>query len=196
MKECGIYNQVFRERSMKIAQFKIKPLVYCLLFTVLFACGGTLYRVSTIHDDFDNYTVIQMNNNFLDGGSAFTGGGQLSLNLTKIIETDTVYYNIIAEYIGTSWLFISEGESLVMLVDGKRIGFNGSGSSMNRNIYIGGTVIECAYYSIDVSTIEKIVNATEIKVKIRGDRRFERHFSDYTFTNIRSFYAEYIKDQH
>lgn len=168
-------------------------IIFCfVLFSLFFSCATAPYKVKTMHDEFDGYTLHRMQANTLSGGGLL--GGNIAINPQKFISKDgKIIYSLVVEYAGEGWLFIQEGESLILLVDGQRIGLKGDGSSRHRNTVYGGVVSEQALYDINREDLIKISNANEVKVKIIGSQYFaERHFSQVNFENFKKFVAQYV----
>jgi hypothetical protein len=59
-------------------------------------------------------------------------------------------YFIRIDYCSDDWFFIDSRESLVLLVDGKRMGFSGEGSGNHRTS--NQSVCETAFYEITKKT--------------------------------------------
>lgn len=71
------------------------------------------------------------------------------------------------------WLFIDSGESLVVLVDGERIGLTSEEGSVRFRKVISGSIIqEIAFHRIDVLTLKKICAAKEVKIKLSGQSSY------------------------
>ena len=151
-----------------------------------------VYTPITTIDKFDGYIINKTQKNIL---SAKMFEDMVCLDIQRFQKDDLVEYDLILKYGPTSnWLFIESGESLVLLVDGKRIGFTGDGSSQHRNVLSGGSIIEKAYYNITPEQILEISNASEVSVKIIGSQYYaERKFLKSTFNNFKQFYEEFVK---
>lgn len=151
-----------------------------------------VYTPITTIDKFDGYTINKTQNNIL---SANMFQDMVCLDIQRFQKNDLVLYNLILKYGPTSdWLFIDSGESLILLVDGTRMGFTGDGSSQYRNVLSGGSIVEKSYYEITPDQILKIANAKEVSVKIIGSQYYaERKFLKSTFNNFKKFYEEFLK---
>ena len=162
-----------------------------LLIPVFYNCSTIFYRVEIIHDEFDDYTIYKMQGNLLSGGN-FTGS-VIALNIQKFINKENeISYQLVVIYVHSNWLFIKKNESLILLIDGERIGFSGEGSSTHREV-LSTLVREIAYYEITKENLIKLINAKEIKVKIIGDQYYvERYFSEDNFNNFKNFFNQYI----
>ena len=168
-------------------------MIFSLIFIVTFiGCSTSFYKVNTIQDEFDGYTINRMEDNTLSGGGLL--GDRIEINAQKFTTKDgDKLYSLIVEYGGEGWLFIRKGESLILLVDGKRIGFTGEGSSGNRDVLYGNAVMESAFYDISPKDLVKISRAKNIKVKIVGNKYyFERNFSEKNFENFKKFVVQYV----
>src|ERR1043166_10275571 len=103
-----------------------------MVLALMCGCTAALMeaaRVEVTTDDFEGLTKTKMSGNTLgcDPGESALGGVGDPTRL-EIQRTDSkngeVSYSIIMTYVGTSWLFIEPGESLVFLLDGRRMGFS------------------------------------------------------------------------
>jgi hypothetical protein len=172
---------------------KIKIYILLLILVILIQSCGIIYHVQTIRDDFEGYTIYRMKGNMLSG-SAFLGAS-IWLHCQKVItDKGDNYYYLIVEYGSDDWLFIEDGESLILLVDGKRIAYNGDGSRKNRDVISAGLVKETAFYEVEIDDIKTIAYAKVVRVKIIGSSYLvERYFSQENILNFRKFYLEYSK---
>lgn len=158
--------------------------------------GCAFYLVEKYHDKFNNFTRYSMRFNTL--GDKFGDVGIIRINPVCIQKNDKVpHYYLEVEYNDlrdhAQWLFIEDGESLICLVDGQRIGFTGKGSSNYRIVGPGGFVIEQATYDVTPQLLEKMANAKTINVKIIGARCFsERFFTQQNLNNFKRFVSEYV----
>lgn len=172
-------------------------LILCLLLLIT-GCAGSMCLIQTRYDEFEGYTVVRMVNNDLGGRGLYLDTGFVYLNVQKLVSKEgRVSYCLIAEYTDfsdcASWLFIESGESLVLLVDGKRVGLTGDGSWNNRNVLYGGSISETAWYPINPEIIRMISNAKEVKVKLIGSNSFvQRYFTQTNFNNFRKFVESYL----
>jgi len=84
-------------------------------------------------------------------------------------------------------LEITPGQSLTVTADGVPIRFTGPGSAKFRKEKYG-TVIETAVYSVDLTQVDKIANAKDVRVHVTGSKGFvERVFAPKNFENFREF---------
>jgi hypothetical protein len=182
---------------------KENSILYILgIIVLIISCGGLFYSVKTIHDDFDGYTINRMQGNEIKGkaSSAFDIalgiGNAVELNAQRYQSKDSIItYSLIVKFTGTDWLFIREGEALILLVDDQRMGFSGKGSNEHRNVYRGGVVEEEAWYDINLSDLKKISNAKEVRMKINGSQYYvERQFVEFNFKNFKDFIAKYCQN--
>lgn len=164
-----------------------------IALALLVGCAGQWAKVKTIQDEFDGYTIHRMQNNTLAGGGLMDAETKVNLSPQKFIGSEgSISYSLIVDYYAESWLFIESGESLVLLVDGERMGFSGDGSSGFREVLYGASINEKAWYDITRDELERISTAKEVKVKVTGQNYFvERHFATRNLTNIQNFLAEY-----
>lgn len=166
-------------------------LIICLSFT---SCSsGSNYKVTTLDDNFDNFTVTRMKNNLLAGRTLISDAKSVYLNAVKYQRPNREpKYSLMVDYQSSEWLFIPEGESLILLVDGEPVKFSGRGSSGNRNRRSLG-IREVASYGLTFEQFRQIVTANEIAVKLKGANHFvERHFSQTNFKRFKEFFLEHV----
>ena len=141
---------------------------------------GMNYKVKTTHDKFDGYTKNVMQYNLLSGGGLL--GAKVYLDIQQFeTKNGHIVYSLIARYYGENWLFIEEGESLILLVDGESIRFSGEGSSRHRNVISGGKIMEHAWFSIKKQTL--IINYK--KINLLKNRNY--HFITFSSLLLTSF---------
>lgn len=188
----------------------MKKIISCILFLVLsvFISGysgcATFQQKSKIkfyEDKFDKTKTWELTNNILSNKDWVDG--TFSFGLRKFSQGEDTVYLIMLYYVSYSsyndyasksseWFFIENGESLVLLVDGKRMGFSGDGSLEHRQVG-DGYVSETAFYKITKKQIEKIATASAISVKIIGQQFYTN--ADFTIDNISNvmkFYNECV----
>jgi hypothetical protein len=182
-----------------------------LVLAIMAGCAFAPARFETTHDQFENITKDRMTSTYQLGcGEDNTGNVLLGIH-NPIVSIDLqrarsaegrILYSMIVKYNGKDWLFIGEGESLVMLIDGKRVGFSGKGSGHRRDVgasAIGAVgVTEEAWYDVTFDQISQIAsarykdNTPDVKVKLSGDTTYvERCFSAENLESFRQFVAQY-----
>lgn len=176
---------------IKILQRVILLSLIILSIVALTSCATLSYKVQSKYDKFDNTTHNYMLYNWL--GNQSLSSDRFSFDLGEYIQEDTTNYYINIIYWGNDWFFIESGESLILLVDGKRISFSGEGSYQSREVITGNLVSEFAYYDITKEGIETLVNAKSIEVKIIGEYSTTLYFTKENLERIKSFYNQFIK---
>jgi hypothetical protein len=174
----------------------MKKLITLLILATLYSCNIPIYSFKSTYDKFDNVKKFQLQaNNLGQKNVGFIGSHDTYLNAICIAKDSTIIYLLEVNYNADSWLFIDEGESLVMLIDEKRLGFTGKGSSDHRNIYGSSSVSiqEFAYYDITKQQFEQIITGNKIELKLTGQKGYEKFF----FTNgnkaaFKKFYDMYV----
>jgi hypothetical protein len=139
-----------------------------------------IYKIDDITDHIDGRRSTQLVGNRL--APAYTGT-DVEFDAEKFIAWDgNIYYSIVLNVVSLNRLFIAEGESLVLLVDGTRIGFSGDGA-------LG----ETAYYDVTPAQLKLIANAKDVRIKIKGAQfSVKRGFFSENFANLKRFIAEYV----
>jgi hypothetical protein len=165
---------------------------YFLVFSLI-GCGASLSTIKTIKDEFEGHTIDRMYSNYLSGGVPLLDDATIELNVSRFeSKLGNVSYSLIVRYSGEGWLFIDEGNSLILLIDGESISFMGDGSISSRKVIMGSIVEEFAYYETSTDMIKKIANAQEVRIKIKGKGKRERHFSKTNFDNFKKFANNHI----
>jgi len=183
-------------------------------------------NVEESHDKFEGTTTFRMTGNKVKINGAVAGGvlkgalGLISKNpkisiittrlqLENHITADSVsnlavIFKISLEDNGA--FRIMQGESLIFLADGERIGLSTGGAFNSDNFEIDGDSKTHARYPIAQAQIEKIINAEEVEFRImqesyqlgeaeardKGDTSFEGSFSKKNFKVWQDFYQNYV----
>lgn len=153
------------------------------------------FGITIKHDDFNGYTTYRTTNNYIEYGFP-TSTPAIALE-AGIFETKDgkIIYSLTCLYVDRSWIFIESGESLIMLIDGERVGFSGNGSIRNREVY-PGHILEIAVYTVNLSDLEKIVNAKEVRIKLIGGKSFvERKLTQTNIEQFKLLLNEYAKHE-
>jgi len=167
-----------------------------LLFFALIAvsCSSMMahYKIGVYRDKFDKQTTIRMKRNVISAGGLL-GTTFVELNAQRDQADNSMpSYSLYIRYNADDWLFIQSGESLVLLVDGIRLGLSGEGSSRYRQVGSLSRVSESAWYAITRGDLERIANASEVHLKLQGDPYFlEQKLSNKSIANLKRFMSEY-----
>lgn len=183
-------------------------------------------NVEESHDKFEGTTTYRMTGNKVKINGAVAGGvlkGALGLitknpkisiittrlQLENHITADSishlaVIFKISLEDNGT--FGVMEGESLIFLADGQRIGLSTDGAFNQDDFELDGDSKTHARYPITQEQIEQIINAEIVEFRImqegfqlgeaqardKGDTSFEGSFSKKNFKAWQSFYQNYV----
>jgi hypothetical protein len=155
------------------------------------------YGVDHLSDEFDGYKIDRMTGNYIKDSDVLNLKNSVWLNAQRFIAKDGKRtYSLIVQYWDTDWLFVNEGETLVLLIDGSRYGFSGKGSGEHRDVTTGmqGAVIkESAWYDIDKNTLIKLADAKTVKMKIVGaTRNITRELAPENIANYKKFVNDYV----
>src|SRR5258706_1015697 len=105
-------------------------------------------------------------------------GSDLYLTLDYMARTEAGY------------LEIPVGTTLTLTVDGQDMHFTGNGSFNKRKSKLKGFVKETALYQVSRSQLEKIANAKQIKLRIKGRNGIvERDFAPENIRRFQDFVA-------
>jgi hypothetical protein len=116
------------------------------------------------------------------------------LNASRVFKNyrnkDSTYY-LEVSYMSreeTGYLNIPAGGTLTVIADGQEMRFSGTGSYNQRKKNKDGFVSESALYPATRDQIQKIANAKQVKVRIRGDNGLvERDFGPANFSRFKEF---------
>jgi hypothetical protein len=116
------------------------------------------------------------------------------LNASRVFKNyrnkDSTYY-LEVSYMSredTGFLNIPAGGSLTVIADGQEMRFSGTGSYNQRKKLKDGYVREDALYPATREQLQKIANAKQVKVRIRGDNGLvERDFTADNFKRFKEF---------
>lgn len=186
-----------------IARFAIvRVALVCLLLTI--ACTAQAKKLSIYErtDEFKGNTIYFTDNEKpnLDGGS-FVSMRYVFVSFMAISPmTDaSLAYTIKIEANLPDWMFVSNGESLILKADDQTITLNGPGSLAGREVTNMG-VKEVAYYAFPVDTLKKLAAAQNVQFRLYGDKgQITGMFTDRMMQTLRFFAEqapELIKDPH
>jgi len=175
-------------------------LAIAVLMITLVGCATTSYYNYNIYhlaDEFDGYTIDRMSGNYIKDSDLLNLKNSVWLNAQRYISKDGQRtYSFIVQLWDTDWIFINEGETLVLLIDGTRYGFSGKGSIKHREVTTGiqGAVIkESAWYDASVDILQKLSNAKAVKMKIVGaTRNVTRELSSENINNFKRFVNNFV----
>jgi len=166
-----------------------------LLLAFVNGCGSSsmTYSVRTYPAGIDGTTTYRLEGNVVTDSIMHDYYLRLEFNAQKTVTRDSVAaYSVMVGFLSSDWLAIKEGESLVLLVDGQRVGLTGEGSSHFRQAATNGAVSELAYYPVTHDQLVKIGGAREVRFKILGeDYDIERSLTPDNLMNLKRFAAEY-----
>lgn len=152
---------------------------------LVFGCES--YSVISNYDRFEEIKTVKMINNTLKGN------GKVDADIQKFILKDgSVQFAIRISFYSSKWLFIEEGNSLRILIDGEHLELMTNHSLINRSVISGGYLKESAVYFITIEDLNKISNGKDVKVKIVGsNRNLIREFFPLNLQRYKSFILSY-----
>lgn len=182
----------------------MRTLIAVMVLALVTGCVSTS-GTQTIRDDFRGATVYRMYGNELPGVGGAAGFllGMEPASVTRVqilaqkvvVDGSAPEYSLMVEYTSPDWLFIREGQSLSLMIDGEPLLLSGDGSmggrEVGREVYQGG-VTERAVYGVSLADLRRIAFASEVLVRIDGEQRFwERAMSAQNVQNFADFLAEH-----
>ena len=164
-----------------------KSLAILALLSISACSVAAFSKIVETRDDFNSLTKYELTINQLGGEGLFEATVFFNAILSRHDSGTDIFY-IAIRYRHDSWLFIEDGESLILLVDGERIGLSGAGSSGNRNVITADILRERALYRVEPAQLRKIASAKDIRVRVEGSQYYvERYFTEKNFENLQSF---------
>ena len=127
----------------------------------------------------------------IEGGS-FISMRYVYFNLMALspITDPSIAYDIKVDANLQNWIFINDGESLVLKADDQIVTLKGSGSGAGRNIVYKG-VQEVAYWSFPLETLKKLAAAKAIQFRVYGSKgQLTGTFTDRMMQELRFFAQE------
>ena len=160
-----------------------------LLFTIS-SCAGTSPTITSEYDQFEELNIDRVENNIVD--QTIFPVRAIYINPMVVTRDDgTFEFLVQVKYTGTEWMFIRNGESLQLIINGEQHRFETDGRP-SRNSG-GGTVREYAYYQVEHETIRRLAYDLAIQVRISGDRSWDFEIDESSQKIMREFYEEYVE---
>ena len=158
-------------------------------------CATKPPEVSTYVDPVGNRTDL-LSDNLLEAPGA--PRELVWLNASRIWKNynESAYY-LEVNYMAKSevgYLEIPPGEMLTIIADGKPLKFDGSGSLNSRKPFRKELVRENAIFPASRIALQKIANAQQVKVQIKGKNGLiERDFAKENIDRFRKFVLSYAQ---
>ncbi len=157
-------------------------------------CATHTPDVSTFYDQVSGLRTDLMSDNELEAPG--TPREVVWLNASRVFRD----YNRSEYYLEVAYMAMADrgyfeippGQSLTLIVDGKPMMFDGSGSLNSRKEYKKDFVRETAIYPATKEQLQKIAQAKTVKVQIKGKNGLiERNFQAANFDRFRRFVTAY-----
>ena len=161
--------------------------------SIISAQSYNAFSIEKTKDEFDGYTIERMHGNYIPDSGLFPTNS-LMFNAQRFTDKNGKQsYQFYIEWNDGEWLFINEGESLILLIDGERIGCNGYGSKDHRETITGSAIRETAVFESNLETFRKIANAKIVKLKLVGaSKNIVRELNEEHIGNYKKFVEELI----
>ena len=130
----------------------------------------TIGNAKTSTDSFTGITSDRMVANPLScaNDTILSGAPTIDLLVQRSYGRDyKVMYHLIAVWYGQGWGSIESGESLILMVDGKRWGFYGPGSAEHRKVE-GAYMSEESWYPSNYEQLLSLSEAKEVTLALKG----------------------------
>lgn len=158
----------------------MKNILVIILLFITFNIAKS-QKINSSIDEFTGKKQISLTKNELKDS-------RFSFNSYEVInKEDTICY-VQIEYIGSDWVFIETGNSLILLIDGNNETLNTVWREETE--IFSGFVYESQQYVVKKDLFEKISKAKEIKVRIIGKYFYDTKFTENTFSGIKMFLSK------
>jgi len=147
--------------------------LFSLMFVLLSGCfPGPALRSPVIRadkDDFQGSTWLNLEDNQV--GSC-DRSGIIELNAQRFTNRAAqTYYWLGVSYVGDGWVFLRQGRSLTLLIDGQRVILeNPDDIRPRREVLSGSRVWESIRYAATIEIFGRIAQAKEVRFQAIGDR--------------------------
>jgi hypothetical protein len=140
------------------------------------------YSLRQSVNEFDKSPVVQSQSFLVTGSKMNIRAAQIKLTAISRMVESTRVLDLKVDYRGRGPLNIAAGESLQFMADDARIALSGAGSEGTRVQTDGGTVNnvkradefrEYAVFAITPKQLQQIANASELSVRIVGERNVD-----------------------
>ena len=166
----------------------MKKLISILILLPLCSCGiSNKYVVTEHYDKFDNVRTFTLHNNYLSAKTTEIALTNLiDLQVSKVVKPDTTLLILTVVQQGDDRFYLESDTSLVMLIDGKRYGFD--------LLWVRHGSVERGFYGISPELFYCLAYATTVAVKIVSrDYYLDRVIHPAVLTKYQRFYEELIK---
>ena len=174
----------------------MKYFVGCLALLLVAGCATHAPVVSTYYDPVFGDRTDLLSDNLLEAPGP--PRELVWLNASRIWKN----YNESAYYLEVSYMAKAEvgyldipaGEALTIIVDGKTLKFDGSGSMNSRKPYKKELVRENAIFPATRVALQRIASGQQVKVQIKGrNGLIERQFAPENLERFRKFVSSYAQ---
>ncbi len=171
-----------------------KILTLVAMLGLLAGCATNTPDVTTFYDQITGLRTDLMAENELE--TAGPPREVVWLNASRVFrDSRRAEYYLEVAYMAMAevgYLEIPAGSSLTLVVDGKTMPFDGTGSQNMRKAYKKDFVRENAIYPVTREQLQTIAGARQVKVRIQGrNGLIERDFSSANFDRLRRFVTAY-----
>lgn len=127
----------------------------------------------------------------LEGGSFFSMR-YVHLDILGYIQPEP-HYELQFEVTRQGWMFIPEGESLILKIDGGFAPLSGKGSIQNREVLSADSVIEIASYPITPEQLKMVSEGKEVQFRLLGEKDIiTGTFTPKTLNGFKVFQTEAV----
>lgn len=161
------------------------------IFTIsFFLISCSSYNVKTYNDEFDHYEWIRFEKNIIPEDYP---GIDIEINPQKWVQGETEIYSLQVLLRGIDELEVSNGFSLLLSIDGKRINLGNNVNKAFREMVSKSEVYEEAWFEIDKEILFNIALSKSIKFKLIGETEFvQGEFSTFNLNTFNEFYRNNV----
>ncbi|NOY44325.1 MAG: hypothetical protein GXP50_02550 [Deltaproteobacteria bacterium] len=157
---------------MKGARWGILLGAILSLINIGASAGEPLCPIREWKDPRQDARCVVLDSLILGGGTVQSGIWYLGASATR--DRRGVQLGFIVQWVGPSWAFLSPGETLTFLVDGKEIPLSCTGSDGRRNITDTGAATETTFCGASPETLDQIISAKRVLIEIKGETLTQR----------------------
>lgn len=177
----------------------MKTIALLVLLISLVACKSTPQNIEQGFSVYrDPYKELIRYSAFSDGSLEGQNFGDLQFVYLDVFvdqTPDLMAMAIAVIYQADNWMFINGGESLILMVDGQRMGLTSpDGSLYSRKLTSGVMKLrEEALYALTEDNLRKIAMANTVTLRVYGSEGYiERSLSKQQIAYYKMFYEKFI----
>lgn len=158
-------------------------------------CASVLrtYELRSFDDDVTGAHYDLMSHNILVG--AGLTGGEVAFEFQRYISpfTADTTFDLFVTYRASEWIFIEDGPSLLLRVDGALLPVVAEAAAPTREVIRGGGIYERRRYAMTPALLRRLVAADSVRVRVVGSRAsVDRSFGAENRARLRTFVSRFV----